>query len=371
MARTQNSDKLLFLVTLLLVATGVVMVYSASAVLAMEKYHRPYYFLFKQGAWALVGLCVLGATMRLDYRVYKQPVVVWTAVGGVTIALVAVLFSHTINGTARWFSLPGITIQPSELAKLAAIVFTAALLDRRMYRIDDIRYALAPVAIVTLLFVGLILLEPDFGTAAALFGGVAVMVFVAGLNRRYLIAAGLALLPTAAVVLISAPYRVRRLLSFLHPDDDLKGAGFHALQSKIAVGSGGVFGKGWMEGVQKLFYLPEPHTDSIYAVISEELGLIGATIILACFCVVAWRGLRAAVLAPDRFGSLMAIGLTTMIAVQAFVNVSVVLGLLPNKGMPLPFISNGGSSLLINLLGMGILLNISQQASTMAAKDLT
>jgi len=301
--------------------------------------------------------------------------VIWSALGLVGAALLLVLLSHPINGTRRWFSLPGLTVQPSELAKLAVILFASALLERRMHRITDFRYALAPVCIVTFGVVGLILLEPDFGTAVTLLVVVGAIVFAAGLSWRHLIWAGLALVPTVGAIAIAEPYRVRRLLAFLDPSFDPLGANFHTSQSLIAVGSGGVLGRGLMDSVQKLGgFIPEPHTDSIFAIISEELGLIGATLVVLCFVVVAWRGLRTAVIAPDRFGSLLAVGLTAMMAVQAFINVSVVLALLPNKGMPLPFVSNGGSSLLINLVGMGILLNISQRASTMAARrmgDLT
>jgi cell division protein FtsW len=208
--------------------------------------------------------------------------------------------------------------------------------------------------------VGLILLEPDFGTSMSLVLIVAVMVFAAGLPYRYL--AGLALLglPAAYMVLMGASYRRRRLLAFIDPWADPLGDGFQIIQSLIAVGTGGVFGRGLMNGVQKLFYLPEPHTDFIFAVISEELGLIGGTFVLLCFCVIAWRGLRIALRAQDAFASFLALGLTTMIAAQAFVNISVVLGMMPTKGIPLPLVSFGGSSLLINLVGMGVLLNISQ-----------
>ena len=189
------------------------------------------------------------------------------------------------------------------------------------------------------------------------------MVVAAGLNYRYIIGALLVSLPGLYLLVVGTAYRRRRLLAFLHPWDDPLGDGFQLIQSLIAVGTGGLWGRGVMNGVQKLFYLPEPHTDFIYSVISEELGLIGATAVLLCFCVVTWRGYRVARRAPDTFGSFLALGLTTMIAVQAFINISVVLGLLPNKGLPLPFVSFGGSSLLINLVSMGILLNVSQHAS--------
>jgi cell division protein FtsW len=277
--------------------------------------------------------------------------------------LIGVLFSPPINGTRRWFGLGGLGVQPSELAKLAGVLFTALILERRMHRIDELSYSLLPIAIVVGALAGLILLQPDFGTAMSLLLVVVAMVFAAGLNYRYLVGAVLVALPAVYIVLVSAPYRRRRLLAFWDPWADPLGDGFQIIQSLIAVGTGGVFGRGLMEGVQKLFYLPEPHTDFIFAVIGEELGLIGATGVLACFCLIGWRGLRIALRAEDSFGSLVALGITSMIVVQALVNMSVVLGLMPTKGIPLPLVSAGGSSLLISLLGMGVLLNISQHES--------
>jgi len=271
-----------------------------------------------------------------------------------------VLFSAPVNGTRRWFGVGGLGIQPSELAKIACVFFTALMLERRMHRIDDLSYSLLPISLIVGLVVALILLQPDFGTSISLVLVVAVMVFAAGLHYRYFVGLALIALPAIYLVLVAAPYRRRRLLAFWDPWADPLGDGFQIIQSLVAVGTGGVFGRGLMAGVQKLFYLPEPHTDFIYAVISEELGLIGATAILLCFCVIAWRGLRIALRAEDTFGSFVALGLTTMIAAQAMVNISVVLGLMPTKGIPLPLVSFGGSSLLINLLGMGVLLNISQ-----------
>ena len=363
MARKLKSDKLLFLATLLLLCSSVVMVYSASAVLAMERYEQPYFFLFKQVTWAVLGVCLLLLAMRVDYRKLKQPIVIWTALGLSAVALVAVLFGPPINGTRRWFGFAGIGVQPSELAKLAVILFTAAILERRMDRIDEVAYSLLPLAVVTGGISGLILLEPDFGTALTVLLIVGAMVVAAGLSYRYVMGAVVAMLPLLYMVLASADYRRRRLMAFLDPWDDPFGDGFQIIQAQIAVGTGGIFGQGLMGGVQKLFYLPYPHTDFIYAVIAEETGLIGASVILVCFGTIAWRGLRVAALAPDRFGALLAVGLTTLVVLQAYVNISVVLGLMPTKGIPLPFVSAGGSSLLVSLLSMGVLVNISQHAS--------
>jgi cell division protein FtsW len=240
------------------------------------------------------------------------------------------------------------------------------MLERRMQRINELGYGLLPIGIVVGALVGLILVEPDFGTAMTLALIAAVMIFAAGLSYTYVLGTILVALPLVAAVAMSAGYRRRRLLTFMNPWEDPLGDGFQIIQSLIAVGTGGVTGKGLMGGVQKLFYLPEPHTDFIFSVISEELGLIGATLVVVCFCVITWRGLRVALRAPDRFGAFLALGLTTMVAVQAFMNISVVLSLMPTKGIPLPLVSFGGSSLLINLMGMGVLLNVSQHASTEA-----
>ena len=364
MARKLKSDKVLFLATLLLVCSSVVMVYSASAVLAMNRFNQPYFFLIKQAMWAVLGLAAMSIAMRFDYRNYRQPSFIWLALGVVVFALVAVLFGPPINGSRRWFGVGGFGVQPSELAKLSAIFFIAALLERRMERIDEIPYALVPIAVVVAGLIGLILLEPDLGTAMTVLLIAATMVFVAGIGYRYVVGAFLCGLPVVYFILMGAAYRRRRLMAFWDPWSDPLGDGFQVIQSLIAVGSGGVLGRGFMTGVQKLFYLPEPHTDFIFAVIGEEFGLIGTTFVLLCFAVIAWRGLKIATEAPDRFGAFLAVGLTTMIVVQALFNISVVLGLVPTKGIPLPFVSSGGSSLLISLLGMGILLNVSQHTTS-------
>jgi cell division protein FtsW len=364
MARKLKSDKLLFIATLLLVGTSVVMVWSASAVVTMEKNNDPYLFLTKQAMWVLLGLSVVPLVMRVDYRTYRQPIVIWTGLALVAVGLVAVLFAPERNGATRWLAVGSLGIQPSELAKIVVIIFMAALLERRMDRIDEVSYSLLPIGVVLGGIVGLILVEPDLGTAVAVATIGAVMIFAAGVSYRYIAGLALASVPALYLVLVTSEYRRRRITAFLDPWADPLGDGFQMIQSMIAVGTGGVFGRGLMAGVQKLFYLPEPHNDFIYAVISEELGLVGATVVLACYCVISWRGLRTALRAPDRFGAFLAIGLTTMVAFQAFFNISVVLGLLPTKGIPLPFVSYGGSSLLINLAGMGMLLNVSQHASS-------
>ena len=369
MARKLQSDKWLFLATLALICASVVMVYSASALVALERFQQPYLFVTRQMMWAAVGVAVLSIVMRIDYRAYRNDKMIWALLAIVAVMLVAVLFARPINGTRRWFGVGGFGIQPSELAKMAAILFTALILERRRTRVNELHYSLLPIAMIVGGLVGLILLEPDFGTSVSLLAVIGVMVFAAGLSYRYMFGAVMLALPALYVIVMQADYRRRRLLTFMDPWADPLGDGFQVIQSLIAVGTGGVFGKGLMQGVQKLFYLPEPFTDFIYAVISEETGLIGASFVLLCFCVIAWRGLRTAMRAPDAFGAYLALGITMMLVLQALFNISVVLGLVPTKGIPLPLVSNGGSSMLINLAAVGVLLNISQhqQVETGAA----
>ncbi|MEW5984914.1 MAG: putative lipid II flippase FtsW [Acidobacteriota bacterium] len=364
MARKLKSDRILFLTTAALVAFSLVMVYSASSALALDKFQQANLFLTKQAVFVLIGILGLGLTMNADYRRYRRPAFVWTLLGISLAALAAVLLvGPPIKGARRWFAVAGVGIQPSELAKVAVIVFCAAVLEKRMDRIDEPVSALRPLAFVLVPVLGLIMLQPDFGTTVTFLAIVGAMVFAAGLPYRYVAALAGCLVPALGVLAVWEPYRLRRLMAYLDPWKDPLGDGFQAIQSIIAVGTGGVAGRGLGESVQKLFYLPEPHTDFIYAVVAEELGLVGATFVLVAFCVITWRGLRVASRAPDRFGAFLAIGLTIMIAAQAFGNISVVLGLLPTKGIALPFVSAGGSSLIMSMAGMGVLLNISQQAS--------
>lgn len=360
MARTLKSDKTLFWVTLLLAGASIVMIYSASAGTVLAK----------QILWVALGLGVLLAGMRIDYHEFRRPVVIWSILGATTLALVAVYFFPFRNGTQRWIEVGSVTFQPSEVAKLAALFFTAALLDRRMHRVNDGQYALLPIGIVTAVLAALIVKEPDFGTAAVVVMVVLAVVFSAGLSFRYLVGAALVMLPAAMILILTSGYRSRRLTAFIDPWSDRFGYGYQAVQASIAVGSGGLLGSGLMANLEKNGFLPELHNDFIFAAIGEGLGLVGTTLTLVCFAVVAWRGLRIALVAPDRFGSLLAIGLTVMVAAQALVNMSMVIGLLPTKGIPLPFLSNGGSSLLVNMAAIAILLNISQQASSVAAGSL-
>jgi cell division protein FtsW len=367
MARTLKSDKTLFLLTVLLVGVSLVMVYSASFVMAVDRHDSEYYFLYRQATWALLGFGLMYVVMHIDYRHYNRPAIIWGALAVTVILLAAVLVTGpVINGTRRWFNFKVMSFQPSELAKLSAVLFTAAVLDRRMHRIGEVASALVPIGLVTLTFVSLILLEPDYGTSAVILAVVLAMTFAAGIPYRHLFAVLVPVVTAGVVLVVTAPYRLHRLLAFRDPFALADNEGYQAVQSLFAIGSGGLLGRGLMEGQQKLYYLPEAHTDFIFSVIGEEFGLIGTTFVLACFAILAWRGLRVALLAPDRFGSLLALGITTIIAVQALVNISVVTVVMPTKGIALPFISNGGSSLLMSLVGMGVLLNISQHSSATA-----
>jgi cell division protein FtsW len=360
-AKRVGIDKWLFCSTLLLVVIGVVMVFSASAVMASERFESPYHFLLRQLGWALAGLAAMAGVMNVDYRRWKHPAIVFSFVGVTTLLLVAVFFLDRSHNTHRWVKLGAMSFQPSELAKPALILFLAFFLESRGKSIDDWRHTLLPAVIPAALFAILIVKQPDLGTAMVCLGVTAAILYVAGMRLRYFAYAMVPILPALYFLLFHVGWRRDRMLAFLNPWADPQGRGFHVIQSLIAVGTGGVTGLGLMEGKQKLFYLPEPHTDFIYAVVSEELGLIGAVAIAVLFFIFAYRGFRTALRTRDTFGRYLAVGITTMIAVQAFFNMSVVLALLPTKGIPLPFISYGGSSLFVMLASVGVLLNITQQ----------
>lgn len=362
MAKRFGIDKWLFGSTLLLVVIGVVMVFSASAVMASERFGSGYYFLLRQLGWALAGLVAMALVMKLDYRQLKRPAIVFTLLAVTTLLLLAVFFLDRSHHTHRWVRLGVLSFQPSELAKPALILFLAFFLESRTKSIDDWRHTLLPAIIPAVLFAGLIVKQPDLGTAIVCLVITAAILYVAGMRLRYFGYALIPILPVLYYLLFHVGWRRDRMLAFMNPWADPQGRGFHVIQSLIAVGTGGVTGMGLMEGKQKLFYLPEPHTDFIYAVVSEELGLIGGIAIVGLFAILAWRGFRAAMRTQDLFGRYLAVGITAMIVVQAFFNISVVLALLPTKGIPLPFISYGGSSLFVMLVSVGVLLTISQQS---------
>jgi cell division protein FtsW len=362
MAKRVSVDSWLFTVTLLLVFIGLVMVFSASAVMAKDRYGSGYYFLLRQMIWAVSGIAAMVVAMKVDYRRYKHPAFVFTLLGITTLLLILVFFLDRSHHTHRWIRWGGFSLQPSEVAKPVLILFLAFFLENRIKSINDWRNTLLPAIVPTLFFVGLIVLQPDLGTAIACAAITACILFVGGLDLRYLGYGLLASLLPLYFLIFHVAYRRERILAFLNPYADPQRAGFHIIQSLIAVSTGGITGLGLMEGKQKLFYLPERHTDFIFSVICEELGLVGAIVIVALFAVFLWRGVRTALRTQDMFGRFLAVGITSMIVVQAFINISVVLGLMPTKGIPLPFISYGGSSLFITLACVGVLLNISKQA---------
>lgn len=361
MAKRVGVDRWLFGATLLLVLLGLVMVFSASAVMAKDRFGSPYTFVLRQIGWAFAGVIAMVALQGVDYRRYKHPAVVFTLLGVTMVLLVAVLFLDRSHNTHRWIRFGPLSFQPSELAKPALIFFLAYFLETRAKTIDDWKQTLLPAVLPSVIFSLLIVKQPDLGTAMVCMALTASILFVAGMEVKYLGYGVLASLPFLYYLLFHVGFRRQRMMAFVNPWADPQGAGFHMIQSLIAVGTGGITGLGLMEGKQKLFYLPEPHTDFIFAVIAEELGLLGTLAVVSLFAVFCYRGMRAAMKTSDLYARFLAVGITSTVIIQAFFNISVVLGLLPTKGIPLPFVSYGGSSLFITLACVGVLLNISQQ----------
>ena len=364
MPRKLRPDTWLFGVAVVLLSVGVVMVYSASAIVAAERFHDPYFFLKKQIFWALLGALALWLALRVDYRRLEGLVVPLLLVAGVLLVLVLVPpLGQAINGTRRWIRLGPVSFQPAELAKLALVVYLAAFLARRRDALGDFRRDLLPPLAVAGMLAALVLAQPDLGSSLTLVALTFALLFLAGGRVRHLALVLAPALPLLAVAVWAAPYRIRRVTTFLDPWSDPRGSGFQIIQSWLAFGNGGLLGQGIGGSQQKLFYLPEAHTDFIFAIVGEELGLVGALAIVGLFVVLAWRGLRIGLRAPEPFGAYLALGITLLIATQAIVNLGVVTGLLPTKGLPLPFISFGGSALLVTMLATGVLLNISQHAN--------
>ncbi len=354
----------LFGVMVVLLSIGVVMVYSASAIMAADRFHDPYLFLKKQLFWALLGTLGLLAVLRIDYRRLER--LQWPILIAAGVLLVLVLvppFAQPINGTRRWFRLGPVSFQPAELAKLALVIYLAAYLARRHDGLASFTRGLLPPLGIAGGLALLVLAQPDLGSCLTLIIVTFGLLFLAGARTHHLGLLVALALPVLVFVVRLAPYRLRRITTFVDPWADPRGGGFQIIQSWLALGSGGLFGRGIGESKQKLFYLPESHTDFIFAVIGEELGFLGALALLTLFVVLIWRGLRVGVRAPDAFGAYLALGITVLIATQTFVNLGVVTGSLPTKGLPLPFISFGGSSLLVTMLSAGVLLNISQHAN--------
>jgi cell division protein FtsW len=363
MARKLAPDKWLFAATTGLALFGVVMVYSASAVMAERENGSQFYYVLKQGVWVAIGFIVMLLAMQFNYQQLKRRRIVYGLLVVTTIALLSVFGFSSINGAHRWIKFPGFSIQPSELSKLALVIFLAYFLEKRAGEERDFWRTFVPCGVVTAWLAALIVIEPDFGTALMLALIFTVVIYTSGARLLHLGLAAAPALVAAIGLLIFVPWRLKRLVTFLDPWADPQGGGFQVVQSLIAIGSGGTNGLGFAQGKQKMLFLPFAHSDFIFSVVGEELGLFGTLAVVAVFALFLWRGVRTALLAPDRFGMLLSLGIVTSIVAQALFNISVVLSLVPTKGIPLPFISYGGSSLVPTLEAVGILLNVSQHAS--------
>lgn len=359
MAYKASSDRTLFITVSLVTLFGLVMVYSASSVVASAKHGMSSYYFLRQLAYAGAGYLMMLGLMNLDYRVWQKERIVrlLLLVGALSLALV--LTQQRINGAHRWFRYGPISLQPSEFAKLILLVFLAWFLDKHESEINEAKRRLIPCLLVIGLFAGLIGVEPDLGQAICLTLISLLLLFIAGLSWKYMGIVASVSAPIAAFAVWQVSFRWERWKSFLNPFHDPLGSGWQISQSLTAVGSGGPFGVGLGASKQKLFFLPEAHSDFIFAVIGEELGLLGTCAVAVAFIIILHRGLRIAFRTPDRFGFYLAMGITFMIVIQAFINISMVLAMMPTKGIALPFMSQGGSSLLLNLISAGILLNIS------------
>ncbi len=358
-------DRMLLFAVLMLLVVGVVMVYSSSSVVALTTYDDPAYFMKRQLTWALLGLVLMAVTMRIDHlKLSDQRVVI------ALLLISLMLFAATlvpgvgklVNGSRRWLRLGMLSFQPSELAKFGLVAYMSYFIAKKEGRIRDFRNGLVPAYVVAAIFLGVAALQPDFGSAMTFAGVTAIMLFAGGANVLHLGGTVLAALPFIYFAVAHKAYRWRRIVAFLDPWADPQGAGHQIIQSFLAFGSGGVFGRGLGEGRQKLLFLPERHSDFIYAVIGEELGLIGALAVLGLFLIILWRGVKISLAATEPFSRLLALGITLLICLSGVINMAVVTGLLPTKGLALPLVSYGGSSLVITMASLGVLLNISKEA---------
>jgi cell division protein FtsW len=363
MAKKLYPDKWLFAATVGLALFGVVMVYSASAVMALRENGSQFHYVIKQAIWTGIGFIAMLAAMQFDYNRLRDRRIVYGLLVLTVLLLIAVFAFSPINGAQRWIKLSSFRMQPSELSKLALAIFLAYFLEKKAGEEQSFWRTFAPAAGVTALLAILIVAEPDLGTAMMLMVVFAVVIYTAGARLLHLGMMAMPALLGLVALLIFVPFRLRRMVMFLDPWADPQGSGFQVVQSLIAIGSGGPNGLGFAQGKQKMLFLPFAHSDFIFAVVGEELGLLGTMTILLVFGLFLWRGLRASLLAPDRFARLLSLGIVTGIVVQALFNISVVLSLVPTKGIPLPFISYGGSSLVPTLAAVGIVLNISQHAT--------
>jgi cell division protein FtsW len=355
-------DYILLIVVLALVGFGIVMVYSTTAILAGDRFGDPTFFLKRQAVYAAIGFLLMIGMMFVPQERLKRfayPILVLSI-----LSLIAVLIpgiGHRAGGSMRWLRIQSLSFQPSEFVKLGLIIFLSYFLTKKEEKIRSFSFGFLPTILLSGLVIALVLKEPDFGAAIFLTAMVFLFLFVSGARVIYIAASFLVAIPVAYYFLTNVAYRYRRLMSFIRPWDDPGGTSFQIIQSFLSFGSGGLFGLGLGEGRQKLFFLPAPHTDFIFSVIGEELGLVGAMVMVLLFFIFTLRGIAIANSMEDRFGSYLALGVTLMVSLQAVINMGVVLGLLPTKGLTLPFISYGGTSLITNLVGVGILLRLSTQ----------
>jgi cell division protein FtsW len=361
MSRLLYFDRKLFTVTLGLLAAGLVMIYSSSAVLALTRKGDPGYFFKHQLLWAVVGVVALFVTQHIDYRRWGKRRVVLGLMALEVVLLLMALASPSINGSHRWIKVGSIAIgQPSEAAKLVILILAAYLLNKRAEERREWIHTLVPLGAYAGLVAVLIVIQPDLGTVVILGAILCSLLLVAGLPWKWLVSMVCIGVVAVGILAVSSPYRRQRLMTFMNPDADPRHEGFQAQQSLIAVGSGGLVGNWLGGGSQKMLFLPEPHTDFIFAMIGEELGFAGNLVVLGSFLFFGYLGLKAVRSAPDLFGAYLAMGVVAWVVLQALVHIMVTLTLLPTKGLPLPLLSYGGSNLVVTMAGVGILLNVSQ-----------
>jgi cell division protein FtsW len=371
MSRKIPYDRGYILTVLALLSFGLMMVFSASGIASLRLHDSFTWIFVRQLLFVFLGLVAMLAAMKIDYHVYARREVVFASLVLTVVMLSLVFIFPAFNGAQRWILLFGLKFQPSEFAKLVLIIFTAHYLVARKEKLDSLWKDLLPYLAVVGCNVGLILLEPDLGTGICILATAGFLLYLGGLRNRYLAAAALVAIPAFYKLVLDVPYRRDRVLAFLNPEQDPLGAGYHIRQSLIALGSGGWYGLGYAQGGQKQFFLPEPQNDFIFAVVGEELGLWGTLLTLLLFAFLFRKGVRIALRSDSPFGVYLGLGIVAMITLQALINMSVVVSLLPTKGIPLPFISVGGSSMVVMLIGVGILLNISKQARKDAAAGLS
>ncbi|WP_416826939.1 stage V sporulation protein E [Ectobacillus polymachus] len=356
-------DFILVAVTLLLLIVGMIMVYSASSIWASYKFDDPFFFAKRQLLFAGIGIIAMFSIMNIDYWIWRKYSKVILLLCFILLIVVLIPGIGMERGGARsWIGIGAFSIQPSEFMKFAMIIFLSKFLSERQKTITSFTRGLVPSLGLVFLAFGMIMLQPDLGTGTVMVGTCIIMIFIAGARIMHFVMLGLLGVAGFAGLVLSAPYRMRRITSYLDPWSDPLGSGFQIIQSLFAIGPGGLFGLGLGQSRQKFYYLPEPQTDFIFAIISEELGFIGGSFILLLFCLLLWRGVRVALGAPDLYGTFLAVGIVSMIAIQVMINIGVVTGLIPVTGITLPFISYGGSSLTLMLMAVGVLLNISRHA---------